>query len=117
MNSWIHGFMNSWIMNSWIHEFMDSGIHNGSRNESSLRVYRHSRKAVRPILKSSPGCLAKERGELLPSFHCTRCVSTLAPSRGTNETIQFFLEQDDIDQALAESISLKEYILKITSEI
>jgi hypothetical protein len=35
----------------------------------------------------------------------------------TNETIQFFLEQDDIDRALAESISLKEYLLKITSEI
>tara|TARA_B100001250_G_C19761866_1_gene772853 strand:+ start:1039 stop:1263 length:225 start_codon:yes stop_codon:yes gene_type:complete len=35
----------------------------------------------------------------------------------TNETIQFFLEQDDIDRALAESITLKEYLLKITSEI
>ena len=35
----------------------------------------------------------------------------------TSETIQFFLEQDDIDRALAESISLKEYLLKITSEI
>ena len=40
------------------------------RNESSLRVSRRFGRAVRPILKSSPGCLVKERGELLPSFHC-----------------------------------------------
>lgn len=33
----------------------------------------------------------------------------------TNESIQFFLEQENVERALNESINLKQYLLKITS--
>jgi|TARA_B100001094_G_scaffold57552_1_gene53051 hypothetical protein len=35
----------------------------------------------------------------------------------TNESIQFFLEQDNTERALSESVNLKKYLLKITNEI
>lgn len=35
----------------------------------------------------------------------------------TNESIQFFLEQENVERALNESINLKKYLVKITSEI
>ena len=35
----------------------------------------------------------------------------------TNESIQFFLEQENIERALTESLNLKKYLLKITNEI
>ena len=35
----------------------------------------------------------------------------------TNESIQFFLEQDNTERALTESLNLKKYLLKITNEI
>ena len=35
----------------------------------------------------------------------------------TNESIQFFLEQENVERALTESLNLKKYLLKITSEI
>ena len=35
----------------------------------------------------------------------------------TNESIQFFLEQDNTERALSESLNLKKYLLKITNEI
>ena len=31
----------------------------------------------------------------------------------TNESIQFFVEQDEVDRALDESRNLKEYLLKL----
>ena len=33
----------------------------------------------------------------------------------TNESIQFFLEQENVERALNESLNLKQYLLKITS--
>tara|TARA_Y100000287_G_scaffold177555_1_gene169307 strand:+ start:1273 stop:1494 length:222 start_codon:yes stop_codon:yes gene_type:complete len=33
----------------------------------------------------------------------------------TNESIQFFLEQENVERALTESLNLKQYLLKITS--
>jgi len=35
----------------------------------------------------------------------------------TNESIQFFLEQENVERALNESLNLKKYLVKITSEI
>ena len=35
----------------------------------------------------------------------------------TNESIQFFLEQENVERALTESLNLKKYLLKITNEI
>jgi F0F1-type ATP synthase alpha subunit len=35
----------------------------------------------------------------------------------TNESIQFFLEQENVERALTESLNLKKYLLKITDEI
>ena len=35
----------------------------------------------------------------------------------TNESIQFFLEQENVERALNESLDLKKYLLKITNEI
>ena len=35
----------------------------------------------------------------------------------TNESIQFFLQQDNTQRALDESLNLKKYLLKITDEI
>ena len=35
----------------------------------------------------------------------------------TNESIQFFLEQENVERALNESINLKKYLVKITNEI
>ena len=35
----------------------------------------------------------------------------------TNESIQFFLEQENVERALIESLNLKKYLLKITNEI